>query len=103
MNIQKMMQEAQKLQNALKKKNAEFNESTFEYSYKEFVKITMRGNLHIESIDINKDIVDADDVSMLNDIVQEAINNAIEQTNKKRDEINSSLMPPGMGGMNGLF
>ncbi len=41
---------------------------------------------------------------MLNDIVQQAINNAIVETNKKRDEMAGSIMPPEvMGGLNGLF
>lgn len=104
MNIQKMMQEAQKIQNALKKKNAEFMQTVFEYNFKDYVKISIKGNLEIQSIEINKDIVDPEDVPMINDIIQEAMNNAISETNKKRDQMTSEVMPQGMmDGFGGLF
>lgn len=95
MNIQKMMQEAQKMQ----KKIAEFDKKVFEYKYKEYVEIKIKGNLMIESISINSDIVDESDTSMLNDILQLAINEAISNTKAEKDKISNSIA----SGLGGLF
>ncbi|MDE5599973.1 MAG: YbaB/EbfC family nucleoid-associated protein [Ureaplasma sp.] len=98
MNIQQMMQQAQKLQNSLKKKMQEFEQTTFEHKYKEFVTIKLTGALKIESISINKEIVDPDDLEMLNDIVTAAVNEAVTKVVSEKDKITSSLAP-GMGGL----
>lgn len=98
MNIQQMMQQAQKLQNSLKKKMQEFEQSVFEHKYKEFVTIKLTGALKIESISINKEIVDPDDIETLNDIVLAAINEAITKVTAEKEKITSSIAP-GMGGL----
>ncbi|MDE6472863.1 MAG: YbaB/EbfC family nucleoid-associated protein [Ureaplasma sp.] len=98
MNIQQMMQQAQKLQNSLKKKMQEFEQSVFEHKYKEFVTIKLTGALKIESISINKEIVDPDDIETLNDIVVAAINEAITKVTAEKEKITSSIAP-GMGGL----
>lgn len=99
MNIQKMMHEAQKMQNTLKKKISEFEDKVFEYKYKEYVEIKIKGNLMIESIIVNKDIIDESDTTMLNDILQLAINEAISSTKQEKEKISNSVA----SGLGGLF
>lgn len=99
MNIQKMMQEAQKMQNSLKKKIAEFEEKVFDFKYKEYIDIKIKGDLTIESINVNPEIIDESDTSMLNDILQLAINEAISTTKKQKEQISNSIA----SGLGGLF
>lgn len=99
MDIKRMMAEAQKLQNTFKKRMAEFEEQEFEINFKEYVKIKIKGNLEIISLNIDKDLIDPNDTEMLNDILIQAVNNAITEVINKKNELTSAISP----GLNGLF
>ncbi|MBK8293530.1 MAG: YbaB/EbfC family nucleoid-associated protein [Solirubrobacterales bacterium] len=63
------------------------------------VKVTITGDLAIKDVVIDPDAVDPEDVDMLADMVQAAVNEAI----RSAQELAASKMPdmPGMPGMGG--
>jgi nucleoid-associated protein EbfC len=95
-NLQKMLAEAQAMlaqqqeaQEALK--NERVDASTGGGS----VKIVMTGDLRVESLTIDPDAVDPEDVEMLQDLVTAAVNEALRQV----EELAASKMGGGMGDM----
>ncbi|WP_031488802.1 YbaB/EbfC family nucleoid-associated protein [Ureaplasma canigenitalium] len=93
MDFKKLMAEANKVQNTLKKRQAEFDEQSFEYDYKSLVKIVIKGTLEITEIIIQNDIVDHDDIDTLQDVIKAAVNNAVLDVNKKKNDLINSIMP----------
>ncbi len=93
-NITKLLKQAQKMQNQMMKAQQELNSKTFEgTSGGGMVKVVMNGGSEIQSVSINKEVVDPDDVEMLEDLVLAAFSNAQEQVQEASNEL--------MGGMNG--
>lgn len=79
MNMQAMMKQAQKMQENMAKKQAELNEQTFTASAGGgMVTATVYGTKKLESVKIDPQCVDPDDVEMLEDLVLSAVNAAIE-------------------------
>lgn len=79
MNMQAMMKQAQKMQENMAKKQAELNEKTFTASAGGgMVTATVYGTKKLESVKIDPQCVDPDDVEMLEDLVLSAVNAAIE-------------------------
>lgn len=95
MNMQAMMQQAQKIQKEISKIKEELNEKTFEAS-KSFVTVTINGKKEILKIKINKDSFDKEDVEMLEDLVMVAANDAFKEVDK---ETESKLGKYGMGSL----
>lgn len=97
MDFQKLAQELKKMQNTLSKKQKEFKEKVFDFDYKGYVLIKIKGNLTIESIEVKTEIVDPEDKETLQDILRAAVNEAISKTCKERDAIMNSTIPKGTG------
>ena len=92
-----MMKQAQQLQSKMMKLQEELAEKTVESSSGGgMVKVTANGRQQILSIQIEKEVVDPDDVEMLQDLVQAAINDALA----KAQEMVSSEMGKLTGGLN---
>lgn len=92
-----MMKQAQKLQNKMMKLQEELAERTIEASAGGgMVKVVANGKQQIISIDIEKEVVDPEDVEMLQDLVLAAVNDALA----KSQEMVSSEMGKLTGGMN---
>ena len=87
MNINALMQQAQKMQRVLNKAQKELDAKLFEFdSAGGAIHLSIYGNKKIEKIDIDKDAIDPEDKEMLEDIIKIAINDAldvIEEENKK--------------------
>jgi len=98
MNIQAMMKQAQKLQKDMMEEKKEIDEKSFEIT-KSFVTIVAKGNKKIESIKIDMDSLDKDEIEMTQDLVQVAIN---ELFNNIDNEVESK-MGKYTQGMPGLF
>ncbi len=98
MNIQKMIQEAQRAQQQLKKKMDEFDSKEFEYCSRDMITVKISGALEILDIKISDKIIDPEDPDTLQDLIIEAINLAIQQTSQKKNEIANSIAP-GLAGM----
>lgn len=96
MNLNKMMKEAQALQAKMMKAQEELgNESVEATAGGGVVKIAMSGHLQVLSVEIDPDAVDPDDVEMLQDLVQSAVNEAIQ----KAQQLASDRMGALTGGM----
>ncbi|MDX2500646.1 MAG: YbaB/EbfC family nucleoid-associated protein [Deltaproteobacteria bacterium] len=92
-----MMKQAQQLQSKMMKLQEELAERTVESSSGGgMVKVTANGRQQISSIQIEKEVVDPDDVEMLQDLVMAAINDALA----KAQEMVSSEMGKLTGGLN---
>ncbi len=97
MDMKKMMKQAQKMQLELARAQEEIKEMTFEASTGGgMVKATARGDMSIQSISIDKDAVDPDDVEMLQDMVIAAVNEALRGVG----EMSAARMNSATGGMN---
>jgi DNA-binding YbaB/EbfC family protein len=65
------------------------------------VKVTVTGKREILSIEIQRDVVDPEDVEMLQDLVLAAVTDALQQAKKAEEErmarITGGMRIPGMG------
>ncbi len=87
MNLNNLMQQAQKAKKEYDKKLAEFETKEFEYDYQNgSVIVKIGGNLKIKSLTISNTLIDPDDKITLQEMVAEAINNAIVLVNKQKQE-----------------
>lgn len=78
MNMQALMQQAQKMQKEMERQQKELEAKEFEIiSAGGGIKVVISGAKEIKSIDIDKEIIDPDDKEMLQDMIVVAINEAI--------------------------
>ena len=100
-NMNNLMKQAQKLQKEMEEMQKNLENSEYEASVGGgAVVVKVSGKKEVTSIKI-KDVVDADDVEMLEDLVLSAVNEAL----KKAEEASSNQMGKLTGGLNipGLF
>lgn len=92
MNMQALMQQAQKMQKEMQKKQRELEATTFDVSSAGgAVKIKIKGNRQIETIEIDKDAIDPNDKEMLEDLIKIAINEAIKLVDDAFEQLNNSM------------
>ena len=92
-----MMKQAQQLQAKMMKLQEELADKTVESSSGGgMVKVTANGRQQIVSIQIEREVIDPDDVEMLQDLVMAAVNDALA----KSQEMVSSEMGKLTGGLN---
>jgi DNA-binding YbaB/EbfC family protein len=92
-----MMKQAQKLQSKMLKLQEEMAEKTVETSSGGgMVKVIANGRQQILSIQLEKEVVDPEDVEMLQDLVVAAVNEALS----KSQEMVSNEMSKLTGGLN---
>ena len=93
MDIAKMMQQAQEMQERLKQ---QMNELSVEATAGGgMVRVTMNGHKHLQILQIDPNVVSKDDVEMLQDLITAAVNDA----QRKVDE----ALKRQLGGMLGGF
>ena len=96
-NQMQMMRQAQKMQQDLLKMQQELESTRFEFTAGGgAVKATIVGTHQLESITIDPEVVDPDDVEMLQDLVIAAVNGAM----KLCDDSTAKSMSKIQGGMN---
>ena len=96
-NMNAMMKQAQKLQKKMLKTQEELATKTVEASAGGgMVKVIANGGQKIESIVLEKEVVDPEDVEMLQDLLLAAVNDALN----KSQEMVSSEMGKLTGGLN---
>lgn len=101
-NMNNLMKQAQMLQKQMQEAQKEIEVAEFEASAGGgAVTVRVNGKKEVLGINIKPEVVDADDVEMLEDLVLSAVNEAL----RKADEETSSKMGKLTGGMNmpGLF
>jgi len=92
-----MMKQAQQMQAKMVKMQEELSNKTVEATAGGgMIKVVANGKQQIVSIDIEKEVVDPDDIEMLQDLVLAAINDALA----KSQEMVSGEMSKITGGMN---
>lgn len=93
MNIQDMMKQAQQMQERLQQQMTDMRmEATAGGG---MVRVTVTGNKHLISIQLDPEVVSKDDVEMLQDLIVAAINDA----HRKVDEALAGQMQGMMGGL----
>lgn len=79
-NMNSLMKQAQKMQQQMEKAQEELDSKTMEVTAGGgAVKIVISGNKTIQSVKLNPDVVDPDDVEMLEDLILTSVNEAIRQ------------------------
>ncbi|MEG0021748.1 MAG: YbaB/EbfC family nucleoid-associated protein [Bacilli bacterium] len=98
MNIQALMKQAQKMQKDMMQSKEEIDKMEFS-SETSFVKITATGDKKINSVKIDKDMLDSDDIEILEDLLQVTMNDVLCKIEKVTEE----KMGKYAQGMPGLF
>ena len=100
MNMQQLMKQAQKMQQQLAEAQENLEQVTVDASAGGgMVKVTVNGQMMLESITIDPEAIDPDDVEVLQDMIIAAVNEGVrgvaEIANKQMGAITG-----GLGGMN---
>lgn len=101
-NMSSVLKQAQKMQEEMEKVQGELEEKIVEATAGGgMVEVKMTGKKEITSIKIKPEVVDADDIETLEDLIMVAVNDAV----KKADEMMQEEMSAITGGLNipGLF
>ncbi|CCY45639.1 nucleoid-associated protein Sgly_0162 [Clostridium sp. CAG:1193] len=85
MNLQAMMQQAQKLQRDMMKSKEEIDSKTFT-SKQSLVEIEMKGNKEVTRVKINAEELSKDDIEMLEDMIMLAVNENVKNINKETEQ-----------------
>ncbi len=93
MNIQKMMQQAQQMQEKLQKQMGEMRIDATAGGG--MVTVTVNGHKQVLAVKLDPEVVSKDDVEMLQDLIVAAIGDA----HRKVDEVLASQMQGMMGGL----
>lgn len=92
-----MMQQLQKLQEEMLKAQEELGQETVEVTVGGgVVRVVMTGHQKLQTVEIDRDVLDPDDVEMLQDLIVAAINEAVE----KSQEMAADRMSAFTGGLN---
>ena len=96
-----MMKQAQKLQAQMVKLQDEMAEKTVETtSGGGMVKVVANGRQQVVSIEVEKEVVDPDDVEMLQDLILAAVNDALlksqEMVSQEMSKLTGGLNIPGL-------
>lgn len=97
MNMQQIMQQAQRMQRDITKKKEEIDGMEF-LGKSEWVEIVFNGKREIKSFKILKDEIDVDDKEMLEDMIMIAIKDAFSKIDKETESKLGSY-----ASMSGLF
>ena len=101
MNMQQMMAQAQKMQRELRKAMAALAEQDFVSNKGGLVKVTLKGDRTIQSIEIEKDAFDPDNKEMIEESIVLAINELNDQITEAEEEINERITG-NRGGLGGF-
>ena len=98
MNMQAIMQKAQKMQKEMMKAQEEINNTTYE-GKSSFVSVKVKGTKEVIEVNIDSENLDKDDIEMLQDMIVVALNEAFAKVDKDTE----SKMGKYTQGMPGLF
>lgn len=100
MNMQQLMKQAQQMQKQLAEAEASMKDVSVDASAGGgMVKVTVNGLMQLESITIDPDAVDPDDIEMLQDMIVAAVNEAVRGVGEVANK-QMSAITGGMGGLN---
>ncbi len=104
-NMQAMIKQAQKMQADMVKAQEELEKMETEVTVGGgAIRVVLQGNNTVKTLEIKPEVVDADDVEMLQDLVMSAMNEALKQA-YARSEDSMKVATGGMNvpGISGLF
>lgn len=97
MNMNMLMQQAQKMQRELEKKKKELENTLFTFeSNGGAIKLDIYGSKKVEKITIDEDVIDPSDKEMLEDMIKIAVNEALDKIDNEMDKVISAAT----GGIN---
>ena len=100
-NMQQMMRQVQKMQQQMLEAQEALKHEEVEASAGGgMVKVVATGEGRLESITIDPDAVDPEDVELLQDMVMAAVNEAIRSAQELADDKLGGIAGGGMGGLN---
>lgn len=86
-NMQKMLQQAQRMQAEMERDQALLADEVVEATAGGgAVKVVMKGDKTLQSLEIQQDVVDPDDVEMLQDLVMAAVNEGLAAVDRLTEE-----------------
>ena len=94
MNIQKMMQQAQQMQERLHRQMADMRVEGAAGGG--MVTVTVSGHKHLQAIKIDPEVVSKDDVEMLQDLIVAALNDAHRKADEEMSQKMGGMLPPGI-------
>jgi nucleoid-associated protein EbfC len=99
--MQGMLKQVQKMQAELQKVQSELGNITVtEEAGGGMIKATANGNKEIISVEIDPQVINAEEKDILEDLVVAAVNKAISSANKRAEEemakVTKGMLPPGM-------
>lgn len=101
-NIQQLAQQAKKMQEKMEQATNELLVKEYEATAGgNAVSVVVTGNMEIKSINIEKEVVDPDDVEMLSDLITAAVNEALRKASQDKEDTIASIS--GSMGMPGMF
>ena len=99
-NMQQLAMQAQKMQQKMEETTTELEEKEYSATAGGAVKATVTGKMEVKSLEIDPEVVDPEDVEMLSDIVIGAVNEALRNAAKEKEDalsaISGGLSIPGM-------
>ncbi len=95
--VQKMQQEMEKAQEALKQREVEAS------SGGGMVTVVFNGAQELLRMKIEKEVLEGGDQEMLQDLIVAAVNEGIKKSKDLQQQELGKIAGPGMGGMGGLF
>ncbi|HDZ89253.1 MAG: YbaB/EbfC family nucleoid-associated protein [Deltaproteobacteria bacterium] len=103
-NMAQLMKQAQKFQAKMAKLQEELSARTVEASAGGgMVTVVANGGQEILSINIDREVVDPDDIEMLQDLVMAAVNDALNKArnmmNEEMGQLTKGMNLPGMPGI----
>lgn len=84
MNMNALMQQAQRMQKDIQKKQEEINNTEYTGT-SELVDVVVMGNKTVKKVSIKNKNIDSDDIEILEDMIAIAVNDAISKINKDVD------------------
>ena len=97
MNINQLMKEAKKMQADLEKSQSELAEKEFEASAGgNAVTVKVNGQKQILSLNLQKEVVDPDDIEMLQDLIITCLNQAFKQVDDAQAASMGKFNIPGL-------
>ena len=99
-NIQQLMKQAQKMQEQMTKAQEALEEKVYEASAGGgMVTCKVSGKRELLELNIKPEAVDPDDGEMMQDMILAAVNEALRECEKDREETMGKMAPAGMGGL----
>ncbi len=104
MNIQNLMQQAQKMQRKMTAMEEEFKKETFSVEAGGgAISVTMSGEMKITDISIDPELIAEGDQEMIQDLIVAAVNQIITKVRREKEAKTSKIVGKMGGGMPGLF